>query len=72
MWNLLNPDNRFVQIVNKIACGVVISLLWALLSCTIIGFGPAGVFAALLLTTYSDELRPRQGKFFRGKKKREN
>lgn len=31
----------------------------------------AAVFAALLLTAYADELRPRQGKFSRGREKRE-
>lgn len=61
MWNLLNPDNRFVQIITKFAYGVVISLLWALLSCTIIGFGPA---ATALYHTSVKVLRKDRGALF--------
>lgn len=41
MWNFLNPENKIVQLINRTAYSVVLSILWLLLSCTVIGFGPA-------------------------------
>lgn len=43
MWNLLNPDNEFIKVINNITDMVLLSLLWILMCCTIVGIGPATV-----------------------------
>lgn len=43
LWNLLNPDNGLARAINKITDMILLSLLWVLLCCTVIGIGPATV-----------------------------
>lgn len=43
MWNLLNPDSEFAQVINKIVDMILLSLAWLLLCGTVIGIGPAMV-----------------------------
>lgn len=60
-WNLIDPDNKAVQVINKFAYGVLCSLLWALLCCTIVGFGPA---CAALYHTMVKVIRRNRGTVF--------
>lgn len=43
MWNLLNPDNSVMQVINKIIDMALLSILWLLLCCSVIEIGPATV-----------------------------
>lgn len=41
MNNFFNYDNKFIQIMNKVADMMIISTMWTLLCFTIVGIGPA-------------------------------
>lgn len=61
MWNLLNPDNSLMQVINKVIDMVLLSLVWAIFSMTIVGFGPATV--ALYYTIVKNIRRERGSAF---------
>lgn len=45
MNNFFNYDNKFIQIMNKVADMMIISTMWTLLCFTVIGIGPASAAA---------------------------
>ena len=45
MSNLFNLDNWFMQMLAKVADIIIVSIMWIVLSLTIIGFGPASTAA---------------------------